>query len=33
VSAAPVFLTGLIPIFIGLALLAYAFWLAPERVQ
>jgi hypothetical protein len=33
VSAAPVFLTGLIPVFIGLALLAYAFWLAPERVQ
>jgi hypothetical protein len=27
----PVYLCGTIEVFIGLALLAYAFWLAPER--
>ena len=27
----PVYLCGTIVLFIGLALLAYAFWLAPER--
>ena len=27
----PVYLVGTIPMFIGLALLAYAYWLAPER--
>ena len=33
VQGAPVYLTGLIPLFIGAALLAYATWLAPERQQ
>ena len=27
----PVFLVGTIPIFVGLALLAYSYWLAPGR--
>jgi hypothetical protein len=27
----PIYLCGTIELFIGLALLAYAFWLAPER--
>ena len=31
VSGEPVYLTGLIPLFIGAALLAYAMWFAPER--
>ena len=31
VRETPVFLTGLIPLFIGAALLAYATWFAPER--
>ncbi len=33
VSGEPVYLTGLIPLFIGAALLAYAMWFAPERPQ
>lgn len=33
VQGAPVYLTGLIPLFIGIALLAYGTWLAPERSQ
>ena len=32
VNGEPVYLTGLIPLFIGLALLAHAFWFAPERL-
>jgi hypothetical protein len=31
VSDAPVYLAGTIPALIGVALLAYGFWLAPER--
>ncbi len=31
VTDVPVYLVGTIPIFIGLALLAYSYWLAPER--
>jgi hypothetical protein len=27
----PIYLCGVIELFIGFALLAYAFWLAPER--
>ena len=33
VQGEPVYLTGLIPFFIGIALLAYAMWFAPERQQ
>ena len=33
VPGEPVYLTGLIPFFIGIALLAYAMWFAPERQQ
>lgn len=29
----PVYLVGTIPLFVGPVLLAYAFWLAPERQQ
>jgi len=31
VHGAPVYLSGTIPLFIGLALLAYAFWFAPRE--
>ena len=31
ISDAPIYLCGTIMVFVGLALLAYAFWLAPER--
>ena len=31
ITGAPIYLTGTIPLFIGFALLAYAFWFAPER--
>ena len=31
ISGTPVYLCGMIELFIGLALLAYAFWFAPER--
>lgn len=31
VDSTPVYLTGAIPLLIGIALLAYALWLAPER--
>ncbi len=31
VHSAPVYLCGTIPLLIGVALLAYAFWFAPER--
>jgi hypothetical protein len=27
----PVYLVGVIPMFVGLALLAYGYWLAPDR--
>ena len=27
----PVYLVGIIPMFVGLALLAYGYWIAPER--
>lgn len=33
VQGEPVYLTGLIPFFVGAALLAYAMWFAPERQQ
>src|ERR1700733_4876324 len=33
VHETPVYLTGLIPLLIGVALLAYATWFAPERPQ
>ena len=33
VQETPVYLTGLIPLLIGAALLAYATWFAPERPQ
>ena len=32
ITGAPIYLTGTIPFFVGLALLAYAFWFAPERL-
>jgi len=32
VRSVPVYLTGTIPLFVGLALLAYALWFAPERL-
>jgi hypothetical protein len=31
IPGAPIYLSGTILLFIGLALLAYAFWFAPER--
>ncbi|HEY4380577.1 MAG TPA: DUF6249 domain-containing protein [Acidobacteriaceae bacterium] len=31
ISEAPIYLCGMIELFIGLSLLAYAFWFAPER--
>jgi hypothetical protein len=31
ISGIPVYLCGTIPLFIGMAMLAYAFWFAPER--
>jgi hypothetical protein len=31
IHGAPIFLAGTIPLFIGLALLAYAFWSAPQE--
>jgi hypothetical protein len=33
ITHTPIFLTGTIPLFIGAALLAYATWFAPERIQ
>ena len=32
VTGVPVYLTGMIPLFVGFALLAYALWFAPERL-
>jgi len=32
VDGGSVYLAGIIPTFIGLAMLAYAFWFAPERM-
>ena len=32
IAGAPIYLTGTIPLFVGFALLAYAFWFAPERL-
>jgi hypothetical protein len=32
VGGGPVYLAGIIPMFIGLAMLTYAFWFAPERL-
>jgi hypothetical protein len=31
IPSTPVYLTGTIPLFVGMALLAYALWFAPER--
>lgn len=31
VTDEPVYLVGTIPMFVGLALLAYGYWIAPER--
>jgi len=31
VTGVPVYLAGTIPMFVGLALLAYGYWFAPER--
>jgi hypothetical protein len=32
ITGAPIYLTGVILLFVGAALLVYAFWFAPERL-